>query len=254
MNYLLFICSDGIPTREKAATMQAEVPRWVEEMDGRGVRRLGQALQPSSEAVTVRVRDGQTLVSDGPFAESKEFVAGFDAIECADLDEAIEVAAKHPVSWFHSIEVRPFASLPVDPSGPPQVSAEPDRIPDGDALGAPGPGRERYLLLMCLDGIPASDEVEETVRREALSWRDETMRRGIQIYGHPLGHAETATTVRVRQGETVISDGPFLETKEFIGGFSILDTANRQEAVEWAAKHPLARFHMIEVRPIAASA
>ena len=47
-------------------------------------------------------------MSDGPFAETKEFVAGFDVLECADLDEAIEVAAMHPVSWFHTIEIRPF--------------------------------------------------------------------------------------------------------------------------------------------------
>ena len=59
-------------------------------------------------AATVRVRDGETLVTDGPFAETKEFVAGFDVLECADLDEAIEVAAKHPSSWFQAIEIRPF--------------------------------------------------------------------------------------------------------------------------------------------------
>ena len=73
------------------------VPGWVEEMDGRGVRLLGRELDLPETAATVRVRDGETLVSDGPFAETKEFVAGFDVLECADLDEAIEVAAKHPV-------------------------------------------------------------------------------------------------------------------------------------------------------------
>jgi hypothetical protein len=61
-----------------------------------------------SDATTVRVRDAEVLLSDGPFAESKEQIAGFDIIECADLDEAIEVAAKHPVAAFGSIEVRPF--------------------------------------------------------------------------------------------------------------------------------------------------
>jgi hypothetical protein len=54
------------------------------------------------------VRDGEVLTSDGPYAETKEWMAGFDVIECADLDEAIEVAAKHPVARHGMVEVRPF--------------------------------------------------------------------------------------------------------------------------------------------------
>jgi len=56
----------------------------------------------------VRVRSGEVLVADGPFAETKEQIGGLDLVECADLDEAIEVASKHPVARFGSIEVRPF--------------------------------------------------------------------------------------------------------------------------------------------------
>jgi hypothetical protein len=56
----------------------------------------------------VRVRESEVLLADGPFAETKEQVAGFDIIECADLDQALEVAAKHPVAKFGTIEVRPF--------------------------------------------------------------------------------------------------------------------------------------------------
>ena len=57
----------------------------------------------------MRVRDGEMLVTDGPFAETKEFMAGFNLFECGDLDEAIEVAAKCPVSWFQTLQIRPFA-------------------------------------------------------------------------------------------------------------------------------------------------
>ena len=60
------------------------------------------------DATTVRVRDGQTLVADGPFAETKEQIGGFDILECADLDEAIELASKHPVAKFGTLELRPF--------------------------------------------------------------------------------------------------------------------------------------------------
>jgi hypothetical protein len=77
-------------------------------MDGRGVRLQGSRLRPVSEATTVRVRDEQVMVSDGPFAETKEQMGGYDLIECKDLDEAIEVASKHPVARFGSVEIRPF--------------------------------------------------------------------------------------------------------------------------------------------------
>ena len=63
----------------------------------------------AAEAKVVRVVDGQTVVTDGPFAETKEQVGGYDVIDCSDLDEAIEIASKHPSAWYGTIEVRPIA-------------------------------------------------------------------------------------------------------------------------------------------------
>jgi hypothetical protein len=77
-------------------------------MAGRGIRLEGQRLQPVSDATTVSVRGGEVLIADGPFAETKEQIAGYDVLDCADLDEAIEVASRHPVAPFGKIEVRPF--------------------------------------------------------------------------------------------------------------------------------------------------
>jgi len=108
MKYVAFIGTEGEAAPEALAVMQRELPRWIEEMDGRGVRLLGRELAFPETAATVRVRDGETLVTDGPFAETKEFVAGFDLLECADLDEAIEVAANIPGARIGSIEVRPI--------------------------------------------------------------------------------------------------------------------------------------------------
>jgi hypothetical protein len=81
---------------------------WVQEMDARGVRKFGSRLRPVSDATTVQVRGGEVLLSDGPFAETKEQIGGFDLLECEDLDEAIEVASKHPGAKFGTIEVRPL--------------------------------------------------------------------------------------------------------------------------------------------------
>jgi len=237
MKYLLFICADELPAPEDLAVLQRECPGWVEEMDRRGVRLFGRELDLPKTAKTVRVRDGETLVTDGPFAETKEFVAGFDVLECADLDEAIEVSAKHPSSWFQAIEIRPF----VEGLG---LGDEAERFARGDdSRGVP------YCLMLCLDGIPAAPAVEEAVRRDGQAWQHDLETRGLQVFGHPLQHKDTATTVRVRDGETVLSDGPFIETKEFIGGIDVINCAGREQAIEIAAAHPLARHHMIEVRP-----
>lgn len=110
MKYLMLVCVDEsmVLPPDEAAAMPERTDRWVEEVDGRNVRLSGSRLQGVSDATTVRVRDGEVLIADGPFTETKEQIAGFDVIECADLDEAIEVAAKHPVARHGVLELRPF--------------------------------------------------------------------------------------------------------------------------------------------------
>jgi hypothetical protein len=110
VKYMLLVCVDaGIQLDpEVRAGIPAAADAWVAEMDGRGVRLQGSVLRPINEATTVRVRDDEVLVADGPFTETKEQIAGFDILECANLDEAIEVASKHPVAAFGTLELRPF--------------------------------------------------------------------------------------------------------------------------------------------------
>ena len=113
MKYMLIHCIDeaaersGDPDRRVPAAPSIE--SWLFEMEGRGVLMHGDRLRNVSDATTVRVRSQELLVSDGPFAETKEQIAGYDVIDCADLDEAIEVASKHPTAWYGTIEVRPIA-------------------------------------------------------------------------------------------------------------------------------------------------
>ena len=77
-------------------------------MAERGVLQGGERLRPTSDATTVRVRNGEILATDGPFAETKEQLAGYFLVECKDLDEAIEVAAMIPGATDGSVEVRPI--------------------------------------------------------------------------------------------------------------------------------------------------
>jgi len=111
MKYLALVATQGAQPQDALDQMRREWPAYQEELDRRGGWRLGRELNHPPAAVTVTVRDQQTLVTDGPFAETKEFVAGFDLFEAADLDEAIEIESKSPVIRFCPFEVRPFEGL-----------------------------------------------------------------------------------------------------------------------------------------------
>ena len=112
MRYALLITADEVAyealSPEEGQANLAAYGAWVEEMGKRGVLGGGERLRPTTEATTVRVRDGETLTTDGPFAETKEQIGGFFLVDCKDLDEAIEVAAKLPSARHGSIEVRPI--------------------------------------------------------------------------------------------------------------------------------------------------
>ncbi len=76
-----------------------------------GVEAGGEALEPNTTATTIRIRDGETTTTDGPYAETKEGLGGFYLLDCANLDEALAWAAKCPGSWYGTVEVRPVVDF-----------------------------------------------------------------------------------------------------------------------------------------------
>lgn len=106
MRFMMLVCSDAEPDATPEAP--GEVQGWVEELERNGKRITGDRLRPAGEARTVRMRGGRRMVTDGPFAEAKEVILGFDILECASMEEAIEIAAKHPMARAGRIEVRAF--------------------------------------------------------------------------------------------------------------------------------------------------
>ncbi len=115
MNYLLLIYTDEaqLPAAEADANaMHAAYRAFTEGIAESGVLRAGDALEGVATATTVRVRSGETVVTDGPFAETKEQLGGYYLVECDDLDAAIEIAARIPGATIGSIEIRPIMSLP----------------------------------------------------------------------------------------------------------------------------------------------
>ena len=126
MKYMLGIYTDEARlaegTPEYGAQLMAAYEAFGREVSAAGVLRGGDGLQPTETATTVRVRDGERLLTDGPFAETREQLGGFYLLECADLDEAIGWAAKIPGAANGSVEVRP--------------------IMDYEAAGAEAPGQD----------------------------------------------------------------------------------------------------------------
>ena len=105
MLYLLIICHDDsfVPSETLVGAVQA----WTLEMDRRGLRLDGWPLRPPTEAVTVRVRDGEPVLSAGPFSSTADQMAAYELLACADLEEAVRLASTHPMAAAGTIEVRP---------------------------------------------------------------------------------------------------------------------------------------------------
>ncbi|MGA3362208.1 MAG: YciI family protein [Solirubrobacteraceae bacterium] len=110
MKFMLFTYRDPSVQLdpEQRATVPAAVGAWCEEMDARGVRLQGHVLGPLSETRTIQIQAGETTVGDGPVSEQTLQIAGFNILECADLDEALEVASKNPGASFGILELRPI--------------------------------------------------------------------------------------------------------------------------------------------------
>jgi hypothetical protein len=111
--YLLLLYADE-PDAKEREERDAELPAWRQFTDSlheAGLLLGSDRLHPVDSATTVRVRDGETEITDGPFAVTKEYLGGYYLLECADLDEALEQAARVPLARYGSVEVRPVAEM-----------------------------------------------------------------------------------------------------------------------------------------------
>ncbi|GAB2988247.1 hypothetical protein GCM10017788_10820 [Amycolatopsis acidiphila] len=109
---LIYNCERPEPGDPEFAEALARVNAFADECRGRGAFVSGDPLQSESTATTVSVRDGRTLITDGPFAETHEHLGGYYVLDCRNLDEALELAALCPMAEQGSIEVRPLAGVP----------------------------------------------------------------------------------------------------------------------------------------------
>ena len=198
-------------------------------------------LHSVTTAATVRVRDGRTLIVDGPFAETTEQLGGFFLLDLADLDEAIAVASRLPPVTKGTVEIRPLFAL----DGLPPARPIPRDVPDQRATP--------YMLMCYHDETvwqAAGPNSLPEARAEATAQIRKLNDEGAYLNASPLHPAATATCVRVRDGKRLVTDGPFAETHEVLGGFYLILAESREAALRFAAQQPGARVGSIEVRPL----
>jgi len=240
---MLHAVDESTIPRTKEGGVGEALTAWVEEMTARGVLLDGARLRPVTDATSVRAPGGSPVVTDGPFAETKEQIAGYDVIDCPDVDSAVAVAAAHPTTELGAIEVRAFDEGMPDPEVPEESAA----------------GKHRYLMLVCADmrRSMAEDPPEQPVSEsqdpeegpdEIEQWIEDAGSR--RLYGWPLAFPSEAVTVRRVDGRVVTTDGPFAETKEQIAGYDLLECTDLDDALEVASRHPVAGGGVIELRPL----
>lgn len=208
---------------------------WVEEGARTGVRLEGNALEDPKASTLVRSRQGETLISDGPFAEFSEYIAGYDLLEADSLEQAADYASRHPVAEYGALEVREvWSDFVADAEGGrPELQAE----------------GEDYLFLHVPDMALIATATRET--GDPTPWVREAEARGVTRGGYRLrDEPELSAIVRRRDGETLISHGPFAEVSEQIAGIDVVRVKDRQEALDLAATHPTSRIGVIEVRAL----
>jgi hypothetical protein len=198
-------------------------------------------LQYVETASCVRVRDGQTQLTTGPFAETTEQLGGFYIVELDNLDEAIAIASKLPPAQKGTVEIRPIFPL--------------DGMPSSNfGLLHQVPSELTPFILLCYDDEEywrnAGLESHRAAMMEAVAvtWKLDSQKKFISA--SPLYPSETATSVRVRNGQRLVSDGPFAETNEVLGGFYLMLAKDQAEAESIAVLHSGARVGAVEVRPL----
>ena len=116
-------------------------------------------------------------------------------------------------------------------------------------------GRHNVKYMLLLASNPADEpgpdsEAFSSYMGEWAAYSQALAEAGAMVAGEALQGADTASTVQVRDGKRLVTDGPFIESKEVIGGYYVIDVANLAEALDWAAKIPPSHFGTIEVRPV----
>lgn len=217
----------------------SEHVKFTEELVKAGAWLGAERLQPSSKGTRVHYANGNFRVIDGPFAETKELVAGYCMVNVKSRDEAIAWAKRIPFKEGE-VEVRPLFELedfPVDPAEKPDGWREKEEQMRAAPPPPRRPGTTRYMGLLKADpDTEAGVLPDEKVLAAMGAFIEEGMKAGIFIAGEGLQPSSKSARVRYSGSKRTVIDGPFAETKELVAGYAILQFASKAEAVEWTKR------------------
>jgi hypothetical protein len=215
----------------RASVSVEEMGKFARELGAQGILRSAAGpLRPDSEAARVCVRNGRAMVTDGPFAEAREVVGGYFAIDVADRAAAIDVAKRCPYARAGAVVVRAMRSMPRD-----------------EATGGP----QFVLLYLLAADAPVPDPQRIAAgMAEMRAVVDELRREGKHLAGAGLPPEPPAARVEIRNERAFVHDGPFAETKEITLGFALIQAASRAAAIETAKRIPHASWGAVEVREV----
>jgi len=197
------------------------------ELASRGKLRVGAPLRPESEAARVTVRGGKPVVTDGPYAESKEVLAGFWIVDAASREEALELARGCPHARHGIVEVHPLEFR----------------------MAAPDPGQGLPFLYAFRAETRIQDEGRAKLR-EMLDFTVTLKQEGRFLETGPLAPAPLPARLETKGGKLLVTDGPFAESREIVGGYALLRAASRAEAIEIAKRYPHPKWGPLELREI----
>jgi hypothetical protein len=244
-----FICLGLMDERKWDAMSKSEQDAMVEECltyddellaSGHWVG-LGGSLQSSQRAKTLRQRAGKLIVSDGPFAETKEQLGGFGVFEAKDIDEAAALMSKHPGLRFGTFEIRPIDEEMTDRCQPKTTPSK-------------GPAGGKKFVCMAYgdeanwNALSASQR--DALIEECITYGETRLKHAGWVGGVALQQASTAKTLRSKGGKVLVTDGPYAETKEQLGGVAIFTFRDMDDAVASWSQHACLRVgDTLEVRP-----
>ncbi|MGE3316046.1 MAG: YciI family protein [Planctomycetaceae bacterium] len=217
----------------------AEAAKFLEDVADAGVLIAADRLLPSAHGKRVHYKDRRFTVTDGPFVETKELVAGYCMIRAASLEEAVAWAKRMPFE-SGSVDVRPLFELtdfPVDPAEQPGGWREKEEEMQSAGPPVRKPGTTRYLGMLKADRDTEAGVMPDEKALTAMgAFLEEATKSGVLLGGEGLMPSSHAARVQFSGTKRIVTDGPFAETKELVAGYAILQFSTPAEALEWTKR------------------